>query len=50
VVPGQQVAVVESMKLLFPVNAEVAGTVVEILHEDGAPVEHGQALLAISPG
>jgi len=47
VTAGRQLAVVESMKLLFPVNAEVAGTVVEILEEDGAPVEHGEPLILL---
>ena len=47
VVPGQQVAVVESMKLLFPVESPGAGTVVEILKDDAAPVEHGEPLLIL---
>lgn len=49
VVAGQQVAVVESMKLFFAVNADADGTVVEVLKDDGAPVEHGEPLLALRP-
>jgi acetyl-CoA carboxylase biotin carboxyl carrier protein len=45
---GQQVAIVEIMKLMIPVKAEVAGTVAEVLREDGDPVEHGEPLMAIA--
>jgi len=45
---GQQVAVIESMKLFLPVNAEASGTVVEVLKENGEVVEHGEPLFALS--
>ncbi|TQS23355.1 acetyl-CoA carboxylase biotin carboxyl carrier protein [Microbispora hainanensis] len=46
---GQQVAIVESMKLMNPIETETAGQVVEILVQDGAPVEYDQPLMVISP-
>lgn len=46
---GQQIAIVESMKLMNPIEAETAGQVVEILVRDGAPVEYDQPLMVISP-
>jgi acetyl-CoA carboxylase biotin carboxyl carrier protein len=49
VVAGQQVAVVESMKLFFAVKAEVDCTIVEVLKDDGAAVEHDEALFAVEP-
>jgi acetyl-CoA carboxylase biotin carboxyl carrier protein len=47
--PGQQVAIVEAMKLMIPVEAERAGRVTEFLVEDGTPVEHGQPLMLLEP-
>jgi len=41
--------IVEAMKLMNEIEADVAGTVVGILAEDGAPVEYGQALFKIAP-
>lgn len=49
VVPSQTVAVMEAMKLMNPIQAEVAGTVVEVLVADGISVEYDQPLLVISP-
>jgi acetyl-CoA carboxylase biotin carboxyl carrier protein len=43
--PGQQVAIIEAMKLMIPVEAERAGEVVEFLVADRAPVEYGQPLM-----
>ncbi|MGH3826278.1 MAG: acetyl-CoA carboxylase biotin carboxyl carrier protein, partial [Pseudonocardiaceae bacterium] len=47
--PGTQVAVVEAMKLMNPVEADRAGRVTEFLSLDGAAVEYGQPLIAIVP-
>ncbi|MGW2225662.1 acetyl-CoA carboxylase biotin carboxyl carrier protein [Streptomyces formicae] len=49
VTPGQQIGVVEAMKLMTPVSAQTAGLVAELLVPDGEPVEFGQPLLAIEP-
>ncbi|QEU90750.1 acetyl-CoA carboxylase biotin carboxyl carrier protein [Streptomyces kanamyceticus] len=49
VTPGQQIGVVEAMKLMTPVAAPTAGLVAELLVPDGEPVEFGQPLIAIEP-
>ncbi|MCA2219214.1 acetyl-CoA carboxylase biotin carboxyl carrier protein [Jidongwangia harbinensis] len=49
VVAGQQIAILEAMKMMMPVTADVAGEVTRVLVEDGAPVEYGQRLFAIAP-
>lgn len=49
VAAGQQVAIVEAMKLMIPVEAERAGRVVRVLADDASPVEHGQPLFLFAP-
>lgn len=44
---GQTVCIVEAMKLMNEIEAEVEGTIVEILVENGQPVEYGQPLFLI---
>jgi len=46
---GQVLCIVEAMKLMNEIEADVAGTIVGILVEDGAPVEYGQPLFKIAP-
>ncbi|GII82435.1 hypothetical protein Ssi03_04250 [Sphaerisporangium siamense] len=46
---GQQVGVIEAMKLMNAVQAERAGRVSEIVAEDGAPVQYEDPLLALVP-
>ena len=46
---GQVLCIVEAMKLMNEIEADVAGTIVGVLAEDGAPVEYGQALFKIAP-
>jgi acetyl-CoA carboxylase biotin carboxyl carrier protein len=43
----QQVAIIESMKMEIPVIAPVAGTVVEILVNEGDPIAEEQPVLVI---
>jgi acetyl-CoA carboxylase biotin carboxyl carrier protein len=45
---GQVLCIVEAMKLMNEIEADVAGTIVGILVEDGAPVEYGQPLFKIA--
>jgi acetyl-CoA carboxylase biotin carboxyl carrier protein len=45
---GQVVGGVESMKLMSEVRSETTGVVRDVLVEDGASVEYGQPLFAIS--
>jgi urea carboxylase len=44
---GQQLLVLESMKMEIPVTARSAGTVLRILSREGAPVTPGQTLLVL---
>lgn len=46
---GQTVAIIEAMKIMNEIVAEVAGTVVEIMVQDAEPVEYGHALMRIQP-
>ena len=46
---GQVLCIIESMKLMNEIEAEVAGTVVSKLSESGRPVEYGEALFALRP-
>jgi acetyl-CoA carboxylase biotin carboxyl carrier protein len=47
---GQTVCIIEAMKLMNEIEAESAGQVVEVLVENGQPIEFGQTLMYISPG
>jgi len=44
---GDTLCIVEAMKMLNQIEADVAGTVVAILVENATPVEYGQALIII---
>jgi acetyl-CoA carboxylase biotin carboxyl carrier protein len=46
---GQTVCIIEAMKLMNEIEAEVSGQVMEILVENGTPVEYGQPLMRINP-
>lgn len=46
---GQNVGVIESMKLHNELVSRVAGTVKEVMVEDGTPVEYGQPLFRVGP-
>ena len=45
---GQVVCIVEAMKLMNEIEAEADGKVVEILVENGEPVEYGQPLIRLA--
>ncbi len=47
---GQPVCIVEAMKLMNEIKADKAGKIVQILVENGKPVEKGTPLFAIEPG
>ena len=49
VTAGQTVCILEAMKTMNELEAEVGGEVVEILVENGTPVEFGQVLMRIRP-
>ncbi len=44
---GQTLCVIEAMKLMNDIEAEVSGEIVRIYVENGQPVEYGQSLFAI---
>jgi acetyl-CoA carboxylase biotin carboxyl carrier protein len=46
---GQTLCILEAMKLMNELEAEVEGIVKEILVQNGDPVEYGQALFRIEP-
>lgn len=46
---GQTLCLIEAMKMMNEIKAEVAGKVIEILVENGEPVEYGQPLFYLQP-
>jgi acetyl-CoA carboxylase biotin carboxyl carrier protein len=46
---GQVVCIIEAMKLMNEIEADVSGELVRALVENGQPVEYGQGLFAIRP-
>jgi acetyl-CoA carboxylase biotin carboxyl carrier protein len=44
------VCIIEAMKLMNEIHAEVKGTIVAILAENGKPVEYGQPLFKVKVG
>jgi acetyl-CoA carboxylase biotin carboxyl carrier protein len=47
--PKQVLCIIESMKLMNEIEAEVAGVVVQNHVENGRPVEYGESLFTIRP-
>lgn len=45
--PGQVLCVIEAMKMMNEIEAELSGVVRQILVADGQPVEYGQVLMLI---
>jgi acetyl-CoA carboxylase biotin carboxyl carrier protein len=46
---GNTLCIIEAMKLMNELEAEVAGTIVEVCVENAQPVEYGQVLFRIDP-
>jgi acetyl-CoA carboxylase biotin carboxyl carrier protein len=46
---GQTVCIIEAMKLMNEIEADISGEVVRILVENGQPVEYGEPLFALRP-
>ncbi|MEB3341740.1 acetyl-CoA carboxylase biotin carboxyl carrier protein [Okeania sp.] len=46
---GQVVCIIEAMKVMNEIEAEVSGQIVEILIKNGEPVEYNQPLMLVSP-
>jgi len=47
--PGKVLCIIESMKLMNEIEAEVAGIIESKLVQNGQPVEYGEALFAVRP-
>jgi len=46
---GQTLCIIEAMKIMNELEAEVSGTIREVLVEDAQPVEFGQVLFRVEP-
>ena len=46
---GQILCIVEAMKLMYEIEAELAGEIVRKMVNNGQPIEYGQELFAIRP-
>ncbi len=44
---GDKVCIIEAMKLMNEIEAEISGKIVEICVQDGQPVEFGQVLMYV---
>ena len=49
VAAGQVLCIIEAMKLMNEIEADMSGEVVKVLVSNGQPVEYGQPLFAIRP-
>ena len=47
--PGQVLCIIESMKLMNEIEAEIAGVIVDRMVGNAQPVEYGETLFAIRP-
>jgi acetyl-CoA carboxylase biotin carboxyl carrier protein len=47
--PGQVLCIIESMKLMNEIEAEVAGVIVKRFIQNSNPVEYGETLYAVKP-
>jgi acetyl-CoA carboxylase biotin carboxyl carrier protein len=47
--PGDAICIIEAMKLMNEIEAEISGTIVDILVENGQPVEYNQVLFRVKP-
>jgi biotin carboxyl carrier protein len=46
---GQTVCIIEAMKLMNEIEAEVKGRIAKILVDNAQPVEYGQTLFLVDP-
>jgi len=46
--PGKVLCIVEAMKLMNEIEAEISGTIIEILVENSQPVEYNQPLFKVA--
>ncbi|MFN9812288.1 MAG: acetyl-CoA carboxylase biotin carboxyl carrier protein [Deltaproteobacteria bacterium] len=48
--PGTVLCIVEAMKLMNEIESEISGTIVEVVGENGKPVEYGDVLFRVRKG
>ena len=46
---GQTVCIIEAMKLMNEIEADISGEIARVLVENGQPVEYGEPLFALRP-
>ncbi len=46
---GQTLCIIEAMKIMNPLDAEIAGVIKEVCVQDATPVEFGQVLFRVDP-
>ncbi|HEX7381238.1 MAG TPA: acetyl-CoA carboxylase biotin carboxyl carrier protein [Nevskiaceae bacterium] len=49
IAPGQPLCIIEAMKMLNQIDSDVAGTIAEVLVDNGQSVEFDQPLFAVEP-
>jgi acetyl-CoA carboxylase biotin carboxyl carrier protein len=49
ITPDTVVCIIEAMKVMNEIKAEIAGTITEVLAESGKPVEFGKPLFRVKP-
>ncbi|MEO6068368.1 MAG: acetyl-CoA carboxylase biotin carboxyl carrier protein [Gemmatimonadota bacterium] len=49
VAPGKVVCIIEAMKIMNEIEAEVGGVIKEVCVDDASPVEFGQVLFRVDP-
>ena len=49
ITPGETLCIIEAMKIMNPIDSEVAGVIREVLVDDAQPVEFGQVLFRVEP-
>ncbi|MFA5287082.1 MAG: acetyl-CoA carboxylase biotin carboxyl carrier protein [Candidatus Omnitrophota bacterium] len=47
--PGQVICIIEAMKLMNEIKSEIKGKILEVLVDNGEPIEFGQPLFLIEP-
>ena len=46
---GQVVCIIEAMKIMNEIEAEIGGVIKEVCVDDASPVEFGQVLFRVDP-
>jgi acetyl-CoA carboxylase biotin carboxyl carrier protein len=47
ITPGTTLCIIEAMKIMNPIDAEISGVIKEVCVQDGQPVEFGQVLFRV---